>query len=55
MFSGILCQAKSLRGLARNPEAIQGWLQLHAIAEHYEMKMQRCSEKGRGFRAKRRC
>ncbi|CAK9101098.1 Ankyrin repeat domain-containing protein 2A (AtAKR2) [Durusdinium trenchii] len=33
--------AHSLQGVARNPEALQGWLQLHAVAEHYQMNAHR--------------
>mmetsp|Transcript_52986 Transcript_52986/g.98043 ORF Transcript_52986/g.98043 Transcript_52986/m.98043 type:complete len:268 (+) Transcript_52986:94-897(+) len=32
-------QAKNLQKFARNPEAMRGWLQTQAIAEHYGTKM----------------
>jgi len=32
-------QAKSLQGFAKNPEAMRGWLQTQAIAEHYGKKL----------------
>lgn len=35
--------AQTLQGMARNPEAMQGWLQLRAAAEHYQMKVHRSS------------
>jgi len=35
--------AKTLQGLARNSEAMQGYLQLRAAAEHYQMKEHRSS------------
>lgn len=31
--------AKALQGFAKNPEAMRGWLQTQAIAEHYNAKM----------------
>lgn len=31
--------AKSLQGFAKNPEAMRGWLQTQAIAEHYNAKL----------------
>jgi len=32
-------QAKNLQKFARNPEAMRGWLQTQAIAEHYSTKL----------------
>eukprot|EP00437_Effrenium_voratum_P007812 CAMPEP_0181429002 /NCGR_PEP_ID=MMETSP1110-20121109/16975_1 /TAXON_ID=174948 /ORGANISM="Symbiodinium sp., Strain CCMP421" /LENGTH=185 /DNA_ID=CAMNT_0023552257 /DNA_START=62 /DNA_END=616 /DNA_ORIENTATION=+ len=31
--------AKTLQGFAKNPEAMRGWLQTQAIAEHYNTKL----------------
>eukprot|EP00438_Fugacium_kawagutii_P001014 Skav231344 [mRNA] locus=scaffold1905:28861:30126:+ [translate_table: standard] len=31
--------AKALQGFAKNPEAMRGWLQTQAIADHYNTKM----------------
>ena len=31
--------AKAMQNFAKNPDAMRGWLQTHAIAEHYSTKL----------------